>query len=197
MSLPQIIIVAVLIGFSLWLVSAYNRLIALRGHLHNAFAQIDVQLRRRFDLIPNLVDVARRYMEHERGTLEAVIAARNQSLACSRDAARRPGDLGAMNALSAASGALADTLGRLMVVAESYPELKADTTMIQLSEELATTENRIAFARQAYNDSVTDFNVAIGQFPVNLVARTFGLAPSQPLQSCESALQHGTVRVQF
>ena len=197
MSVAQIIIVAALIGFALWLVSAYNRLIALRGHLHNAFAQIDVQLRRRFDLIPNLVEVARRYMEHERGTLEAVIAARNQTLACSREAARRPGDLGAMNALSGATGVLADALGRMMAVVEAYPELKADAGMTQLSEELATTENRIAFARQAYNDSVNDYNVAIGQFPVNLVAGLFRLVPSQPLQSCECLVQRGPVRVQF
>lgn len=197
MSVAQIIIVAALIGFALWLVSAYNRLIALRGHLHNAFLQIDVQLRRRFDLIPNLVEVARQYLTHERGTLQAVLDARQRAQTSAREAARRPGDVGAMNALSGASGVLADSLGRLMAVVEAYPDLKADATMARLSEDLATTENRIAFARQAYNDAVTDYNVAIGQFPVNLVASVFRLLPSEPLQACECPVQRSPVRVQF
>ena len=178
-------------------VLAYNRLVALRERIANAFAQIEVQLRRRFDLVPGLVAVARKYMEHERATLEAVVVARNVAAHATQRAARTPGDMAAMQELSSAAGMLTDSLGRLMVVAEAYPELKADERMGQLSEELSSTENRIAFARQAYNDAVMEYNVGIGVFPVNLIAALFRFAPSRQLSTVEAPAQRQAVRVQF
>ena len=197
MSVAQIIIVAALIGVALWLVSSYNRLVALRGHLQHAFGQIDVPLRRRFGLIAELVESARRHIAPEGGLLQAVVDARDHAWKCSRAAALCPGDLNAMSALSGASGMLAEALAGLLAQVESCPPLQADAAMVRLSEELTTTENRIAFARQAYNDSVTDYNLAIGQFPVNLVAGIFRLSPSQPLQSCECPIRRGPVRAQY
>ena len=181
MGIEQTISAVASLLVALWAASAYNRLIALREHVANAFAHIEVQLKRRFELIPNLVEVARKYMEHERSTLEAVMLARNQAQHATRTAATRPGDMNAMESLSAASAQLTDTLGRLMVVAEAYPQLQADENMRQLSEEIASTENRVSFARQAYNDAVMEYNVGIGRFPANLIAAVFRFTPSRPL----------------
>ncbi|HEY0886905.1 MAG TPA: LemA family protein [Ramlibacter sp.] len=175
----------------------YNRLVRLRNALANAFAQIDVQLKRRYDLIPNLVETARKYLQHERDTLEAVTAARNQASAAATAARRDPGVAASMAALGAAEGALGSALGRLMMVAEAYPELKADQTMRELSEELTSTENRVGFARQAYNDAVLDFNDGAGQFPANVVAGIFGFAPAGMLQSTRSDEERQAPRVQF
>ena len=195
MSIVQMIVIAAMIGFALWLVASYNGLVALRGHLCHAFGQIDMQLRRRFDLIPELVEAARAHLGDERVTLDGVLSARQQSWQRAQAAARRPGDLDAMNELSQATGLLADALGRLMAAVNARPELMSGTQMTRLYDELTTTENRIAFARQAYNASVFDYNVAISQFPVNLVAGVFRLGPSQPLQSCECLFHPGSLRV--
>lgn len=168
-----IVVVVVVVGLVLWLIGTYNQLVTLRNRFKNAFAQIDVQLKRRYDLIPNLVETARAYMAHERETLEAVIAARNQAASVEQQVAANPGDPSAMRQLSGAEGALTGALGRLFAVMEAYPDLKANQNMMQLSEELTSTENRVAFARQAYNDGVTLYNTEIEKFPSNIVAGVF------------------------
>lgn len=175
----------------------YNRLVRLRNAIANAFAQIDVQLKRRYDLIPNLVETARKYMQHERETLEAVTAARNQALAAAGLARQAPASAAPVVALGAAEGVLGGALGRLMAVAESYPQLKADQTMRELSEELTSTENRVGFARQAYNDTVLDFNNGAGQFPASLVAGLFGFGQAAMLQSTQSAEERQAPQVRF
>jgi LemA protein len=172
-------IVVPLFFLFMWVIGAYNRLVALRNRFKNAFAQIDVQLKRRYDLIPNLVETAKGYIKHERGTLEAVIAARNAASAASVRAAQAPGDATAMKELSGAETALTGTLGRLFAVAEAYPDLKANTTMMSLMEELTSTENKVAFARQAYNDSVMGYNTARETFPTNLIAGPFNFGPAE------------------
>ena len=164
------------------IVAIYNRLVALRNRFKNAFAQIDVQLKRRYDLIPNLVKVAGEYIRHERETLEAVIAARNQAAGAVKQAAADPGNGAAMGNLAAAEGVLSGTLGRLFALVESYPDLKANQNMMQLSEEMSSTENRIAFARQAFNDAVMTYNTAREVFPAILLAGTFGFQPSELLE---------------
>ncbi len=175
-----VIIVAVIVLFGLmWLVGAYNRLVSLRNRFKNAFAQIDVQLKRRYDLIPNLVETAKGYIKHERGTLEAVVAARNAASAANVRAAQNPGDAAAMKELSGAETALTSTLGRLFAVAEAYPDLKANTTMMALMEELTSTENKVAFARQAYNDAVMGYNTQRETFPTNMVAGPFNFGPAE------------------
>ena len=175
-----VIVVVVPVFFVLmWLVGAYNRLVALRNRFKNAYAQIDVQLKRRYDLIPNLVETAKGYIKHERGTLEAVVAARNAASAASVLAAQNPGDATAMKALSGAETALTGTLGRLFAVAEAYPDLKANTTMMTLMEELTSTENKVAFARQAFNDSVMAYNTKRETFPTNMVAGPFNFGPAE------------------
>ena len=176
MSTSLFVFVALLAVLVFWAVGAYNRLVRLRNTIGNAFGQIDVQLKRRYDLIPNLVEAAKKYLQHEQGTLEAVIAARNQARSASDVARSRPANAGAMVSLAAAEQALSSSLGRLFALAEAYPELKADQTIRQLSEELTSTENKVAFARQAYNDTVLDYNNAQGQFPALLIARLFGFA---------------------
>jgi LemA protein len=163
----------------MWLVGGYNRLVALRNRYKNAYAQIDVQLKRRYDLIPNLVETAKGYIKHERGTLEAVIAARNAASAANVRAAQVPGDAAAMKELSGAETALAGTLGRLFAVAEAYPDLKANTTMMTLMEELTSTENKVAFARQAYNDAVMSYNTTRESFPTNVIAGPFNFGPAE------------------
>jgi len=163
----------------LWIIGAYNSLVALRNRFKNAYAQIDVQLKRRYDLIPNLVETAKGYLKHERGTLEAVIAARNAAATASTGAAQNPGDAAAMKQLSSAETTLAGTLGRLFALAEAYPDLKANTTMITLMEELTSTENKVAFARQAYNDAVMSYNTRRETFPTNLIAGAFNFAPAE------------------
>ena len=175
-----VIVVVVPVFFVLmWIVGAYNRLVALRNRFKNAYAQIDVQLKRRYDLIPNLVETAKGYIKHERGTLEAVTAARNAASAANVRAAQSPGDAAAMKELSGAETALTSTLGRFFAVAEAYPDLKANTTMMSLMEELTSTENKVAFARQAYNDSVMSYNTQRETFPTNLVAGPFNFGPAE------------------
>ena len=163
----------------MWIIGGYNRLVALRNRFKNAYAQIDVQLKRRYDLIPNLVETAKGYIKHERGTLEAVIAARNAASAASVRAAQTPGDAAAMKELSGAETALTGTLGRLFALSEAYPDLKANTTMMSLMEELTSTENKVSFARQAYNDSVMSYNTVRESFPTNLIAGPFNFAPAE------------------
>ncbi len=175
-----VIVLVVPVFFVLtWLISAYNRLVALRNRFKNAYAQIDVQLKRRYDLIPNLVETAKGYIKHERGTLEAVIAARNAASTANTKAAQNPGDASTMKELSSAETALTGSLGRLFALSEAYPDLKANTTMMQLMEELTSTENKVAFARQAYNDSVMAYNTQRETFPTNMIAGSFNFAPAE------------------
>src|SRR5213595_1998986 len=162
----------------MWLVSGYNRLVSLRNRYKNAFAQIDVQLKRRYDLIPNLVETAKGYIKHERGTLEAVVAARNAAAAANTRAAQSPGDAAAMKELAGAEAALTGSLGRLFAVAEAYPDLKANQTMSSLMEELTSTENKVSFSRQAYNDSVMGYNTTRESFPTNFIAGMFHFDPA-------------------
>ena len=189
--------IAAIAAAAVYAIGIHNRLVRLRNAMANAFAQIDVQLKRRYDLVPNLVEVARKYLAHERETLEAVIAARNQASTAATRASAHPEQAAGMLALGSAEGVLGGALGRLMVVAEAYPELKADQTMRDLSEELQSTENRIGFARQAFNDGVLAFNDAAGQFPANLVARVLGFAQAAMLESTESPDERKAPRVQF
>ncbi|PRH83061.1 LemA family protein [Arenimonas caeni] len=170
-----------------WGVGIYNGLVTARNAFKNAFAQIDVQLTRRYDLIPNLVEIAKGYLKHERETLEAVIQARAAAVSGLAAAKARPGDDAAMAQLGAAESGLAGALGRLMMVAEAYPDLKANQNMMQLSEELTSTENRIAFARQAYNDSVMTYNNKREVFPSNIVAGMFSFAHAALLEITEPA----------
>ncbi len=179
-SILILILVGVIVVLTMmWAVGIYNRLVSLRNRYQNAYSQIDVQLKRRYDLIPNLVETAKAYLAHERQTLEAVIAARNQAVAASRDAASAVGNKQAMAGLIQAEGVLSGTLGRLFAVAEAYPDLKANQNMAQLSEELTSTENKIAFARQAYNDSVMTYNTARELFPASTIAGPFGFGPAE------------------
>jgi len=166
--LVVIVLVAVMV-----VVGMYNRLVALRNRYKNAFSQIDVQLKRRYDLIPNLVEVAKGYIKHERETLEAVISARNAAYSAGQQAAKSPGDPAAMTALGGAEGQLTGALGRLFAVAEAYPDLKANQNMLALQEELSATENKISFARQAYNDSVMVYNTQREVFPTSIIAGMF------------------------
>ena len=197
MSMTAWVIVAVLVAVAVWAVAVYNRLVQLRNRIANAFGQIDVQLKRRHDLIPNLVEVARGYLAHEAATLEAVIKARGQAQGAAAAVRAAPASAGAMGALAAAEGALGGALGRLMVVAENYPELKADATMQSLSEELTSTENRLGFARQAYNDQALEFNDAATQFPDLVVARLLGFPPAPMLESTRSDEERAAPRVAF
>jgi len=188
-----LVVIALLIGAP---VAIYNRLVTARNAYHNAFAQIDVQLTRRHDLIPNLVETAKGYLAHERGTLEAVISARNAAVAGLKGAAAAPGNPAAVATLASAEGALGGALGRLLAVAEAYPDLKANQTMMQLMEELTSTENRVGFARQAYNDAVLGYNNSREVFPNNLIAGTFGFAPAAMLE-IESPDKRAVPEVKF
>lgn len=170
------------IGALLYGIATYNRLVTLRNRYKNAFAQIDVQLKRRYELIPNLVETAKGYMKHERETLEAVIAARNHAAGAVKQASTEPGNAQAMALLSGAETALTGALGRLFALAEAYPELKANQTMMQLSEQLTSTENRVAFARQAFNDAVMVYNTASEVFPAVLIAGSFRFTPASLLE---------------
>ena len=180
----------------MWAVSIYNNLVTLRNRFKNAFAQIDVQLKRRFDLIPNLVETAKGYLAHERGTLEAVIQARNHAVSASAKAAADPSDAGAVRGLMAADAALTGGLGKLFALAESYPQLKADANMRQLSEELTSTENKVSFARQAYNDSVMVYNTAREVFPSVVIANFCSFAAAQ-LYEIENATERQAPQVKF
>jgi len=190
------IIGGLLIAVVLYLVGIYNRLVVMRNGAKNAFAQIDVQLTRRHDLVPNLVEVAREYLQHERGTLEAVIQARNQAVAGLKAAAASPDNAAALAALAGAENQLSGALGRLFAVVESYPNLKANETMARLAEELTATENKVAFARQAFNDAVLGYNNAREVFPNNFVAGNFGFLAMQPLE-IEDASRREVPKVSF
>ena len=197
MSVAAWIVLGVVVVVVWWAVSAYNRLVELRNRIANAFGQIDVQLKRRYDLIPNLVEVARGYLQHEASTLEAVIQARGQAQGAAAAARVAPTNAGAVGALAVAEGALGASLGRLMVVSERYPELKADATMQSLSEELASTENRVGFSRQAFNDQVLEFNNAAQQFPTLIVARLANFTPAAMLESTRSEEERAAPQVKF
>jgi LemA protein len=191
-----LVVVLVVVLLLAWLVGLYNRLVTLRNRYKNAFAQIDVQLKRRYDLIPNLVETAKGYIRHERETLEAVVAARNRAVTAEQQAAARPGDAGAMRDLQGAEAALTGTLGRLFALAEAYPDLKANETMRALMEELTSTENRVGFARQGFNDGVTAYNTARETMPTAIVAGMFGFQEA-PLWAIEAPQEREAVKVSF
>ena len=191
-----LIVLAILILVIVLAVSAYNRLVALRNRYKNAFSQIDVQLKRRYDLIPNLVETAKAYLRHERETLDAVIKARNQASTAAQRAASAPGDAAAMHDLAGAETALGGALGRMFALAEAYPDLKANTTMNQLSEELSSTENKVAFARQAYNDAVMAYNTGREVFPASIIASSAGFAEARPWE-IERTVEREAVKVSF
>ncbi len=174
----------------------YNRLVALREQCKNAFSQIDIQLKRRYDLIPNLVEVAKKYMSHERESLEAVIAARNQAVRATNLASERL-DAGQLASLNQADQALSAGLGRLLAVSEAYPDLKADAQMIELSREIESTESRIAFAKQAFNDCVMEYNTKLGSVPSNIIGGAFGFTEMQLFVAIEDKKEREAVRVSF
>ena len=191
------VLLGILLVLAIWVISIYNKLVALRNRFKNAFAQIDVQLKRRYDLIPNLVETAKGYLAHERNTLEAVIAARNSASSATQRAAANPADGEAMKQMMAAEAGLTGAMGRFFALAEAYPDLKANQNMMQLTEELTSTENKIAFARQAFNDSVMTYNTAIESFPDNYVAG-FGSFPAATLlEATESPEERKAVKVSF
>jgi LemA protein len=191
------IVVVVIVAIAIWVIAIYNGLVALRNRFKNAFSQIDVQLKRRYDLIPNLIETARGYLKHERETLEAVIKARNQAQAAAQAAAANPGNPAAMQGLGQAEGALTGLLGRFFALAEAYPDLKANQNMAQLHEELTSTENKVAFARQAYNDSVMEYNTKRESFPDTIFAGMFNFGPAELLQATESAEERKAPQVKF
>jgi LemA protein len=191
------IFLAVVVALVAWAVAIYNGLVQLRNRYKNSFAQIDVQLKRRYDLIPNLVEAAKGYLTHERETLEQVVAARGAAMGAAQKAAAAPGDAAAMQGLAAAEGVLGGALGRLMAVFEAYPDLKANQNILQVQEELTSTENKIAFARQAYNDSVMEYNTRRESFPDTLFAGMFGFAGATLLEATESAEERKAPKVSF
>jgi len=191
------IFLGIIVAVAIWAVMSYNGLVALRNRFKNAFSQIDVQLKRRYDLIPNLVETAKGYLKHERETLEAVIKARNQAIAAAQGAAANPGNPAVMQQLGAAEGALSGVLGRLFALAEAYPDLKANQNMLSIQEELASTENKVAFARQAFNDAVMEYNTKRESFPDTFVAGMFGFGAAELLQATESAEERKAPKVSF
>lgn len=180
----------------LFVIGVYNKLVSLRNRFKNSYAQIDVQLKRRYDLIPNLVETAKGYLKHERGTLEAVIAARNAAASANTGAAANPGDPAAMKNLTSAEGALTGTLGRLFALSEAYPDLKANTTMMSLMEELTSTENKVSFSRHAYNDSVMAYNTQREIFPSSVIAGAFHFTAAE-LFAIENPEQRDPPKVSF
>jgi len=191
------IALAVIAALAFWAIAIYNGLVQLRNRFKNAFAQIDVQLKRRYDLIPNLVEAAKGYITHERETLEKVIAARNSAMGAAQKAAAAPGDAAAMQGLAQAEGQLGGAMGRLMAVFEAYPDLKANQNILQVQEELTSTENKIAFARQAYNDSVMEYNTKRESFPDTVFAGMFGFTAATLLEATESAEERKVPKVSF
>ena len=192
--LGVLLVVVIILG--LWVAGIYNSLVSLRNRFKNAFAQIDVQLKRRYDLIPNLVEVAKGYMKHESGTLEAVIKARNIAYTASQNAAANPADATAVKNLLSAESGLTGAMSKLMVVSEQYPDLKANQNMMQLTEEMTSTENKISFARQAYNDSVMGYNTTRESFPTNILSGMFNFSEAQLFQ-IEDATERVAPKVSF
>ena len=191
-----VILIVVVLVIIVWAVGIFNRLVKLRNRFKNAFAQIDVQLKRRYDLIPNLVETAKGYLKHERETLEAVINARNQAASAGQTAAGNPGDPEAMKGLMGAEAVLTGALGRFFALAEAYPDLKANQNMMQLSEELTSTENKVSFARQAYNDAVMNFNIRRETFPDMIIANATGFKAAE-LFEIEAPEQREAPKVSF
>ena len=191
------IFLAIVIALAFWAVSIYNGLVALRNRFKNGFAQIDVQLKRRYDLIPNLVETAKGYIKHERETLEAVIKPATVAVTAAQAASANPGNPAAMQQLGAAEGALTGVLGKLFALAEAYPDLKANQNMLALQEELTSTENKVSFSRQAFNDSVMEYNTKRESFPDNIFAGLFGFGPAELLQATESAEERKAPQVKF
>ena len=189
-------VVVIALALAFWVVGIYNRLVTGRNRFKNGFSQIDVQLKRRYDLIPNLVEVAKGYMKHEKETLEAVIQARNQAVSAGQAAAANPGEPGAMKSLGQAEGQLSGTLGRLFALTESYPDLKANENMLSLQEELTSTENKISFARQAYNDAVTLYNTQRETFPAVIFSAPMGFHEAN-LFEVDEALEREAPKVSF
>jgi len=199
MSALAVLAVVLVIGIVvvLWAVGIYNQLVSLKNRFQNAFSQIEVQLKRRYDLIPNLVETAKGYMQHEKGTLEAVIQARNQAVSGLARAAANPGDPAAMQALASAEQGLSGALGRLFALSEAYPDLKANTNMAQLSEEITSTENKVAFARQAYNDTVMSYNTYRQSFPPVIFAGLLGHGQDAELLDFDDAQISEAPKVSF
>jgi LemA protein len=191
-----IVLAAIAVLALVFVVGQYNALVVLRNRFKNAFSQIDVQLKRRHDLIPNLVETAKAYMQHESKTLEAVTQARNLAQSAGGRAAANPGDPSAIRELAGAEAGLTGALGRLLAVAENYPDLKANQNMMQLTEELTSTENKVAFARQAYNDSVMTYNTKREVFPTNLIAGLFNFAAAELFQ-VDNAAERQAPKVSF
>jgi LemA protein len=191
------IVLGIIVALAVWAIAIYNGLVALRNQFKNAFAQIDVQLKRRYDLIPNLVETAKGYIKHERETLEAVIKARNSAQSAAQAAAAAPGNPAAMQSLGAAEGALTGMLGKMFALAEAYPDLKANQNMLSLQEELSSTENKVAFSRQAFNDAVMSYNTKRESFPDTIFAGMFGFGPAELLQATESAEERKAPKVSF
>ncbi len=198
MDISTIVTLVILIGLFLYIVNIYNQLVTLKNRFENAFSQIEVQLKRRYDLIPNLVETAKGYLKHERETLEAVVSARNQALSQLSAAAQNPGDPNAVANLASAESMLGAALGKLNVVVEAYPDLKADASMAQVSEELISTENKVSFARQAFNDAVTHYNSYKQSFPPVMLAGAFGHGKDASLLEFEdSAAIQAAPKVSF
>ena len=191
------VFLAIIVAVAVWAIGIYNGLVTLRNRFKNAFSQIDVQLKRRYDLIPNLVESVKGYIQHERGTLEAVVKARGSAVSAAQAAAAKPGDPAAMQGLAQAEGVLGGALGRLMAVFEQYPDLKANQNVLGLQEELSSTENKIAFSRQAYNDSVMEYNTKRESFPDNIFAGMFGFPAAELLQSTDTAEERKAPKVSF
>jgi LemA protein len=195
--IPFIVLLVIIAAIAFYFIGIYNNLVALRNQYQNAFKQIDVQLKRRYDLIPNLVESTKGYLAHERGTLDEVIKARNNAFLASNAAAANPGNAAAMNGLMQAEGILGGAMGKLIAVVESYPDLKANQTISQLMEEITSTENKVSFARQAYNDVVAEYNTSREQFPNSIIANSFNFQAANLLESVESPEERKAPKVSF
>jgi LemA protein len=195
--IPFIVLLVIIAAIAFYFIGIYNKLVALRNQYQNAFKQIDVQLKRRYDLIPNLVESSKGYLAHERGTLDEVIKARNNAFLASNAAAANPGNAAAMNGLMQAEGVLGGAMGKLIAVVESYPDLKANQSISQLMEEITSTENKVSFARQAYNDVVAEYNTSREQFPNSIIANSFNFQAANLLESVESPEERKAPKVSF